>query len=78
MNEENIKNNFIKYSNESNLIPEIRVLPMSKMEFSTILDCRKFLTIEMPKRGNTFYYRSHKLKTLFNSLILFQCHQHQL
>lgn len=55
-----------------NIIPEIRCLPMGKSEFPTLDDCIDFLTSEMPERGNTFYYKSHNLKTKNNSLILFQ------
>lgn len=63
---------YIFKEEQDKIIPEIRVLPMSKDIFLTLNDCKDFLINVMPKRDNKFYYKKHNLVTRFNSLILFQ------
>ncbi len=64
--------NFTRKRQEDRIVPEIRILPLSKDEFEDIEDCLKFLTKQMPERGNILYYRSHNMITSAGSLILFQ------
>lgn len=63
---------YVFKSVKDKIIPEVRILPMGKEEFTDINACKTFLTKEMPERGNTFYYKTHNMVTKYNSLILFQ------
>lgn len=53
---------------EGHIIREIRFLPMSK---SVVPDIEQFITITMPNRGGTYYYKS-KMNCPSNTLVLFQ------
>ncbi len=54
------------------IMSSIRVLPTSKEVFPRLKDIKEFLTIVMPNRGNTYYYKRHNLSVDKNALILFQ------
>ena len=54
------------------IIPAIRILPMSKEVFPAYSQVKDFLLKEIPKRGNTYYYKSHNLLVEKNILVLFQ------
>ena len=54
------------------IMSSIRVLPTSKEVFPRLKDIKEFLTIVMPNRGNTYYYKRHNLSVDENALILFQ------
>lgn len=54
------------------IVPEVRILPMSKEEFPTFKECINFLTTTMVSRGYVYYYKRHSMKGISNSIILFQ------
>ena len=65
-------NGYTFLQNGDLIIPAIRILPISKEVFPSYSKVKDFLLKIVPKRGNTYYYKSHNLLVEKNTLILFQ------
>ena len=53
-------------------IKEIRILPNDTETFATEKEFKNFITRVMPKRGGTYYFPSHMLRSKLNTLVMFQ------